>query len=52
VSPVRYELDLYVPEDDFFIATVVKTSNLTPTNFVLRYHIKQLFTLQKTTGNR
>jgi hypothetical protein len=29
VSAVRYELGFYIPEDDFFIVTVVKTSNLT-----------------------
>jgi hypothetical protein len=29
VSPVRYELGSYIPEDDFFIVTAVKTSNLT-----------------------
>jgi hypothetical protein len=28
VSPVRYELDFYIPEV-FFIVTAVKTSNLT-----------------------
>jgi hypothetical protein len=29
VSPVKYELGFYIPEDDFFIVTAVKTSNLT-----------------------
>jgi hypothetical protein len=29
VSPVRYELGLYIPKYAFFIVTTVKTSNLT-----------------------
>jgi hypothetical protein len=28
VSPVRNELEFYIPEDDFFTVTAVKTSNL------------------------
>jgi hypothetical protein len=28
VSPVKYELGFYIPEDEFFIVTAVKTSNL------------------------
>jgi hypothetical protein len=33
VSPVKYELGFYFPEDDFFIVTAVKTSNLTQITF-------------------
>jgi hypothetical protein len=29
VSPVRYELGFYIPEEDIFMITAVKTSNLT-----------------------
>jgi hypothetical protein len=29
VSPVKYEMEFYIPEDDILIAAVVKTSNLT-----------------------
>jgi hypothetical protein len=29
MSPVKYELGFYIPEDDIFIVTAVKTSNLT-----------------------
>jgi hypothetical protein len=29
VSPVKYELGSFIPEDDIFIVTAVKTSNLT-----------------------
>jgi hypothetical protein len=29
MSPVKYELGFYIPEDAFFTVTAVKTSNLT-----------------------
>jgi hypothetical protein len=29
VSPMKYELGLYIPEDDILHSTAVKTSNLT-----------------------
>jgi hypothetical protein len=29
VSPVRYELSFYIPEEGFFAVTALKTSNLT-----------------------
>jgi hypothetical protein len=29
VSPAKYELGFYIPEEAFFIVTAVKTSNLT-----------------------
>jgi hypothetical protein len=29
VSPVKYELGFYIPDDGFFIVTAVNTSNLT-----------------------
>jgi hypothetical protein len=35
VSPVRYELGYYIPEDRIFIVTTMKTSNLTYFVFLL-----------------
>jgi hypothetical protein len=38
VCAVKYELGFYIPEDDFFIVTAVKTSNLTkPTSYYTFY---------------
>jgi hypothetical protein len=41
VSPLRYELSFYIPEEVFFIVTAVKTSNLT--SLTLGFYSYRLF---------